>query len=269
MSKDSITVILNGYRRNYTLKEQVESVVAQTKPVDKILYWQNSTQNQTYDLSPLTEVQSDIAISNVNYGVWARFAHALNAKTEYVCIIDDDTFPGDMWMENCLETYKTHPGLLGTIGIKFGQGGGYHVPSKECRPGWDFPNEKVVQADIVGHSWFFHRDMLSIFWRELPPIEQPMMVGEDIHFSYMLQKYTDDCAAWVPPHPVNSKRMWGSTNALKYGGDSNSTAIIGNNGGYCVPLMAEYLNKCIKNGFELLSDPNTNARRTPKSGELS
>ena len=257
MSKESITVVLNGYKRNHTLREQVESITSQTKPVDTILYWQNSIQGQPYDLSPLVETQSPIAVSNTNYGVWARFAHALNAKTEYVCIIDDDTIPGDMWMENCLETYKNHTGLLGTIGFHF-QDGGYNIHSRENKPGWDWPNEEVVQVDMVGHNWFFHRDMLSVFWREQPPIEQPMIVGEDIHFSYMLQKYTEEHATWVPPHPADNKRMWGSIKPLEYGTDWNATA------NTAVPLMGEYLDRCIENGFELLSDPNTNAKRSPK-----
>ena len=50
-------------------------------------------------------------------GVWARFAYALNAKTEYIAMFDDDTIPGPLWFENCLNTMKRHEGLLGTIGL--------------------------------------------------------------------------------------------------------------------------------------------------------
>ena len=249
MKNESVTVILNGYKRNHRLPEQVEAVCNQTKKVDTIMYWQNSLPNKLYDLHSLAEQESHIAISNVNYGVWARFAHALNAKTDFVCVIDDDTIPGDMWIENCLETYRSgHTGVLGTIGFWF-QDGGYNIHGVENKPGWQHNNEEVVQVDMVGHNWFFHRDMLSYFWREIPPIEQPMIVGEDIHFSHMLQKYSAEHATWVPPHPADNKRMWGSLKAMEYGGDIHATA---NN---AVPLMGKYLDKCIDDGFMLLSDP--------------
>tara|TARA_Y100000114_G_scaffold134868_1_gene135315 strand:+ start:710 stop:1519 length:810 start_codon:yes stop_codon:yes gene_type:complete len=245
---ESVTVILNGFKRNHTLREQVEAVSNQTKKVDTIMYWQNTSPDTQYDLNSLVEKNSHISISNTNYGVWARFAHALNAKTDYVCVIDDDTIPGDMWIENCIETYRSgYTGVLGTIGLLF-QDKGYNLRGAEDRLGWHTNIEEVRQVDIVGHNWFFHRDMLSYFWRELPSIEQQMIVGEDIHFSHMLQKYSTEHATWVPPHPADNKRMWGSLKAMEYGSDQFATANQG------VPLMGEYLNRCIEDGFMLLSD---------------
>jgi hypothetical protein len=41
------------------------------------------------------------AFCNRNLGVWSRFAYALNAKTKYVCVFDDDTIPGNNWLKNC------------------------------------------------------------------------------------------------------------------------------------------------------------------------
>jgi hypothetical protein len=43
-------------------------------------------------------VKTDSAYSNYNFGVWARFAFALNATTKYVCVFDDDTLPGKKWL---------------------------------------------------------------------------------------------------------------------------------------------------------------------------
>src|SRR5690606_35792088 len=93
--------------------------------------------------------------SNNNFGVWARFAYALNAISDYVCVIDDDTVPGNQWFENCLKTLEIHNGLLGTIGIKYHTNQGY-FPS--TRYGWANPNETIVEVDIVGHCWFFRRE---------------------------------------------------------------------------------------------------------------
>ena len=248
MSK-TITVILSGYKRNH-LKEQVEAVRNQTVPVQEIFYWQNTVPGFSYDEE--TYCQLNAALSNYNYGVWSRFAYALNAKTDYICVLDDDTIPGNRWLENCLNTYETHPGLLGGIGLWF-ENKNYELKVLEsgepARFGWHVNNDSPVQVDIVGHSWFFSRDLLSVFWREIPEKNWTMLCGEDIHFSYMLQKYTD-LKTWVPPHPSNDTSMWSSLKALQYGGDHLATA----NTTVQTGEMAKYLTYCVDNGFKLLTD---------------
>lgn len=254
---ESITVVLNGYKRQ-NLKEQVNAIKNQTVPVKEIFYWQNTCPGFDYDEDTYSELNS--ALSNYNYGVWARFAYALNAKTNYVCVFDDDTIPGNRWLENCLATYKTHPGLLGGIGLRF-KNSNYELDQlsdgKYTRFGWDNNpqcagnNIEPVQVDIVGHSWFFSRDLLSVFWRELPEEYWSMLCGEDIHFSHMLQKYTD-LKTYVPPHPPEDTSMWSSLKAIQYGSDQHATAHITLGSGE----MREYLKHCVDNGFVLYKDRN-------------
>ena len=254
---ESITVVLSGYKRSH-LKEQVEAIKNQSVPVKEIFYWQNTVPGFSYEEETYSELNA--ALSNYNYGVWARFAYALNAKTDYVCVLDDDTIPGSRWLENCLNTYKTHPGLLGGIGLRFKDGTYtlYRLPNgKATRFGWDnHPdlagnNDEPVEVDIVGHSWFFARDLLSVFWREIPAQHWTMLCGEDIHFSYMLQKYTD-LKTYVPPHPSNDTSMWSSLKASLYGSDQHATAYVNLDSGE----MAKYLQYCIDNGFVLYIDRN-------------
>ena len=183
---------------------------------------------------------------NDNLGVWARFAYALNANTEYVCVFDDDTIPGIRWFENCLKTMETNHGLLGTRGVRY-------LSSKRADLydtfGWCGPNEKATEVDIVGHSWFFKREWLSTFWRELPLLKSSRIVGEDMHFSYTLQKYLK-LKTYVPPHPINNREMWGScdpNNALKVGSDENSISQNFNS----LSLFNEALRYYVKQGFVL------------------
>ena len=245
----SVTVILNGYKRN-NLREQVDAIDKQTHPVEEIFYWQNTVDGFQYDEDTYSNLNA--ALSNYNYGVWARFAYALNAKTDYVCVIDDDTIPGTRWIENCVKTYETHPGLLGGIGLWF-QNKNYELELLDdgsvAKFGWQVNNPEPVQVDIVGHSWFFARDLLSVFWREIPEKHWTMLCGEDIHFSHMLQKYTD-LKTWVPPHPPEDTTMWSSLKAIQYGGDHLATA----NTTVQTGEMAKYLSYCCDNGFKLIKD---------------
>lgn len=216
-----ITVVLNGYRRGERLNEQYNALQSQTVKPTNIILWYNHPGD---DVKINYELGGNIpsAYCNYNFGVWARFYYAMNATTPYVCIFDDDTIPGSRWLENCMETMKTHEGLLGTVGLLYPN----PLPLSETsyyehyiRYGWVTNNDEVKQVDLVGHSWFFKREWLSYFTRELPnPIYTTC--GEDMHFSYMLQKYAG-INTYVPPHPTHNKELWGSVRG-EYGGDINS-----------------------------------------------
>jgi hypothetical protein len=184
-----ISVILNSYKRQNYLNKQIESVLSQSVPPEKILVWNNGKELSYPDKNVV------IANSSFNFGVWSRFAFALNADTEFVCVLDDDTFPQTRFFENCLEQMEKKPALLGARGLRFLSPNRYH-PFNSF--GWDSPNELSEVVDIVGHAWFFKREWLTAFWREQPAIGATRLIGEDIHFSYMLQKYMG-ISTMVPP----------------------------------------------------------------------
>jgi hypothetical protein len=123
---------------------------------------------------------------------------------------------------------ETHPGLLGTIGLRFNKGIDYNF--NWSRIGWDGPNDTVQQVDIVGHAWFFQQKWLHYLWECYPDYNNMFLAGEDIGFSYILQKYGIN--TYVPPHPQNNTNLWGSQRdtAFKYG--TESVAISNQNGMY-------------------------------------
>jgi len=219
----NISIILNGYKRGSCLNEQVEALNNQSHKPYEIMLWYNYPENGDVNYDIMEKIPT--AISNINLGVWARFAYALNAKSEYVCMFDDDMIPGKLWLENCINTIEKVNGLLGAVGLL------YHNPpaSDKCsyydsyqRFGWvkDGQSDIPIQVDFVGHVWFFRREWLSYFWRELPNPKY-FTCGEDMHFSYMLQKYAG-IKTYVPPHPKNKMEMWGNIVNSKYAADKNS-----------------------------------------------
>jgi hypothetical protein len=239
-----ITVILNGYKRLKFLNKQIQSIKEQTVQARDIIVWQNNAGQNSKNKIEIEKTVIHVN-SSYNFGVWARFAVALNSKTEFVCVLDDDTIPGINWLKNCIDTIEKKNGLLGTRGVRFASKKEYIVGEEF---GWNNPNNEVKQVDIVGHSWFFRRKWLSVFWRELPEIDTSIYVGEDIHFSYTLQKYLK-LKTYVPPHPKNNKSFWGSNSALamKIGTDIN--AISYNN--IRTNEMDLCLRSYIKKGFQL------------------
>lgn len=197
-----ISVILNAYKRTDHLERQLEAIKNQTIKPEKIYVWQNAGGQIPEHLKS----EFILAECSENLGVWSRFAYALNVDTEYVCVFDDDTIPGLRWFENCLKTMEIHEGLLGTRGLRFLSPKRYHPFN--CF-GWDAPNQNVERVDIVGHAWFFKREWLGAFWGEMPPVDASKIAGEDIHFSYAIQKRLN-LNTYVPPHPEDDTSFWGS-----------------------------------------------------------
>lgn len=243
--KNKVTYILNTWQRPHTLNDQVEAISEQTVKCNELMIWQNMPEKKENSfIIQGEENQLKVSHNNYNYGVWARFAFALNAKSDYICLLDDDTIPGHRWSENCIMSIEKEDGLYGTVGVIFND-----KKYKDFeRHGWPNPNEEKKQVDIVGHSWFFHRDLLSAFWREVsPPINN--ICGEDVHFSYSIQKYLG-LNTYVPPHPKDCLSLWGSQpkSAMQYGVDNNAISV--NSDGI---EFGESLTHYCDKGFKLLN----------------
>ena len=238
-----ITAILNCFRRPHTLKQQYDAIVNQTIKPNEILIWKNHPEDETqFDFSEIK--QSAISVNNANYGVWARFAFALNSTSDYICVFDDDTIPSENWFKNCIDSIEKQNGLYGTIGVIFDD----LNYSSYKRHGWANPNSKIEKVDIVGHAWFFHRDLLAAFWREATvPVSH--LCGEDMHFSYSIQKYLG-LNTYVPPHPTEDTSLWGSNpkKAYEFGVDKNAISV-----NYHSEIFGQSLKHYHSKGFKLIN----------------
>lgn len=245
---NDVTVILTFYKRPHVIHEQINSIKKQTIPPKNIIIWINQAIGYKFP-DDLRKDESLIIIdSNHNFGVWARFALGLIANTEFIAVFDDDTIPGKKWLENCINTINNFNGLLGTIGIIFKNRLNY--TEWICRKGWDNPNEKTEQVDIVGHAWFFRREWIHHLFKFTPDYNLFLTMGEDICFSWALQKVGIN--TYVPPHPLNDLEMYGSkpSLALKYG----TEAVAISNQKDAVKDFNKIYSIFIENGFKLITD---------------
>lgn len=216
---EEITCILNVFKRVEYFDEQLNAVLSQTIPPKRIIIWNN---NNEVNMSSYAKENIIVLNSSQNLGVWARFfSQYFLLSGEYVCVIDDDTIPGCNWFKNCVETINKYNALLGTIGIIFNEGDNYKY---NLRFGWDGPADFSTIVDIVGHSWFFRKEWVTTFIKDLPNIDVNYLTcSEDIHLSYVLQKYLN-IPTIVPPHPLSDKSLWGAdfNKSCKYGNDKNA-----------------------------------------------
>ena len=247
-----ITVILNGYKRPHTLKEQYEALKAQTVDDLQIMFWGNIIENvEDFPSEVVNKCVSSIA--NTNLGTWGRFSFALFAKTPYVCVMDDDTIPGKKWFENCLQTMETHRGVLSTRGCIMSANDHLYPFGDSYTPvGWCDPNPEPVRVDMGCHSWFFEKDWLRAYWAEMPA-QLPQNFGGDTHISYAVKKHFG-YNTYIPPHPLDDMDMWGSIpeKGLDYGQDGNSISeSMGGTQG-----MNSYWNYVKQNGYRTIREEN-------------
>jgi len=215
-SRPKVTCVMNAWGRPQAFPCQFNALKSQTVE-NEVLVWQNAHEPSRKDWKRdwFDEAQVTHAACNKNFGVWSRFAYALNARTEFVCVFDDDIVPGREWLQNCLDTFAKYPGLLGGNGVIFHS---LHDYNNRNNYGWAYPNHYCTQVDIVGHAWFCRREWLGLFWSEMPELSQPVIAGEDFHFSYMLQKHGIN--TFVPQHRKKTPQRWSCRNrkqGMKFG----------------------------------------------------
>jgi len=211
----NVTVVLNAYRRPYNLQMQIDAIKNQTHPPKQIWLWVNYHEdNKNFDFKSLDVDR--IFHNDYNWKFYGRFSAALLADTDYVALYDDDTIPGTKWHENCLNTMKTHEGILGSAGVILN--GTHYVQHDRC--GWPTQNPEITEVDLVGHAWFFKREWLRYLWQEKPTTWEN---GEDIQFAFMA-KIHGGIPTYCPPHPPDDKSMHGSVLGNELGIDEKATS---------------------------------------------
>ena len=254
-----ITAVLNAFRRPHVLREQIAAIKGQTHPPTEIIIWKDGSKDsepkeeQKEEIAALwEEIRADPMIMviecNKNRGVWPRFAGALLANTEYVCVCDDDTIPGPKWFYNCLDTMRRVNGLLGTVGIIFNKNPTCYN-SFGPRIGWDGPSFDIREVDMVCHCWFLRRAWIPELFKIVPDYNMMFRAGEDMGISFALQKI--GIKTYVPAHPHGDFDMFGSLpdKARKYGTESVAISVSGASDQFD-PMFNFYK----KRGFQFLLD---------------
>jgi hypothetical protein len=215
-----ISVILNVYKRGYTLEKQIEAIKQQSIGIksENIHVWYNKVEGVVQPLPKDPEIKTYQC--NYNTKFFGRFTIPLLCRTKYIAIFDDDIIPSKDWFSNCLNSMNKLEGIYGGSGII--TNGKTYTPHQKV--GWNgLKSDKITEVDLVGHAWFFKQEHTKFMWTEPIPSWDN---GEDIFFSYVAQKY--GIKTYVPPHPEGHINLWSndralaSNNGVDWGSDENA-----------------------------------------------
>jgi len=243
---NDISIILNVYKRPEYLERQIKSILNQSIKInpENIHIWYNKSDKAQYHP---TDKKINTYICNYNTKFWGRFTIPLLCTTKYIAIFDDDILPQKDWLKNCVESMEKQEGIYGGSGVIVNKNGYY--PNKKI--GWNgLHSNKIERVDLVGHAWFFKQEWVKYLWMEKPYTWDN---GEDIMFSYLIQKYVN-INTYVPPHPDNNRIIWCTdySYSAKVGNDENAFYLSNTNNHYNV--RNNVVKFCINKGWNIINN---------------
>ena len=205
-----MAVVCTLFKRPQSLLQQLEAIKQQTLKPRKIYLFQDKPEDREVATDKATEECFDeIYRADRNVGVWGRFRYAKdNVKEKYVCLFDDDTIPGENWLESCHYNMQTNPGIYGAIGVVLTKGKKLYPRGSYYRVGWAEPYCKSVQVDFVGHSWVLETSWLQYMFDQTERYQSLKFVAEDMCLSVKAKEH--GIKTYVPPHPYMKRKIWGS-----------------------------------------------------------
>lgn len=227
----SVTVVLTLYKRPEVLERQYQAIKKQSLLPAEIILFQDQVQKGKRLVidENIKSMFNKVEIADNNVGVWGRFRSAKdNATSPYVCLFDDDTIPGERWLENCHFHMQDKAAIYATLGIRLLRHKGYPY-NGFYRIGWCSANKKCEKVDFAGHAWFIKKEWLAWMFQDTEKYQQIRYAAEDMCLSVKAAEH--NIPTMILPHPYRDKELWGSQYeyALKYGDSSVALSTNGNN----------------------------------------
>ena len=107
--KNDIVVLLTVYKRKH-FNKQISAILNQTKKPKDIYVYQNESHVEFKISEKNLSLSKSLGVNifhlhnkDKNFKFHGRFTIPLVLDSEYICIFDDDTIPGQFWLQNCLD----------------------------------------------------------------------------------------------------------------------------------------------------------------------
>lgn len=200
-----VSVVLCTYNGEHFIREQLDSILAQTYPVDEIIIQDDMSQDSTPDiLSEYRKCHSliKIYVNERQKGYNNNFSTALHRATgDYIFISDQD----DVWRHDKVDLMLRHIGghsLIFSNSLLFREN--ISEPEGKRYPaGFCFDDALLLLRSFAcGHEYMFRRELLDTFdraFRQEPAIsyDQLLLIAASADKGIV---YTDECLDYWRRH---------------------------------------------------------------------
>ena len=192
-----------------TQPHYIEALQNQTVRVDRLIVHRNDSW-QDGIFKGVSWVKS-----SSNVGVYRRFCIGLDLDTDFLLYFDDDTIPGERYVESLINLHADEPALYSAAGFKIN----HKNYADRLAFGWPNPamTRQKVRVDWPGHSWFCHKDIVVESYKI--PRWESHLCGEDMRLAFAAQRL--GFYSYVTPYPED-QAFWGSTRGV-LGTDEHAT----------------------------------------------
>ena len=203
-----LTVLLTVYKRK-TLGLQLDALARQTVAPREIVIYHDEN-HRRIPKRRLIRKGFQVTENSFNTKFHGRFAYLLNARTEWVTVLDDDIIPGSRCLENYLSQAEELDAIVG--------GMGRIARTNPHRENLIQPNDVGIRSeptlvDFVGHMWFLRkRNLFDMFAYEPVTYE----TGEDMHLCFA-SKVRSGTPAYAAAQPTEDDSC--DTSMNKYADD--------------------------------------------------
>ncbi|CAF0774778.1 unnamed protein product [Adineta steineri] len=122
-----------------------------------------------------------VGMGEMQLKYFGRFQLALQCRTKYVIVFDDDCIPQKRYLEVAMYTINTkeYRGILGTKGTPAAENYYYGPVSK---------SNQIIEVDVVGGSWFMESEWVKLMFHDKI---YSWNTGEDFHLCANARKYAN------------------------------------------------------------------------------
>ncbi|CAF3973407.1 unnamed protein product [Adineta steineri] len=122
-----------------------------------------------------------VGMGQMQLKYFGRFQLALQCRTKYVIVFDDDCIPQKRYLEVAMYTINTkeYRGILGTKGTPTSESYYYGPVSK---------SNQIIEVDVVGGSWFMESEWVKLMFHDKI---YSWNTGEDFHLCANARKYAN------------------------------------------------------------------------------
>lgn len=152
---EKIVAVVVAWNRPQLLKETLDGLQVQTRPLNKVIVIDNASTDETPEVAQKHPLQAEVVTMEENLGGAGGFSAGIaravvSHQADYVWIMDDDTVPTETALEKLLEARDSYPGAPAVLASKAVWTDGREHPMNRPRKRPLLSSRLAKQAEAIG-----------------------------------------------------------------------------------------------------------------------